>query len=310
VLQALTAMLIDPTGERDRGEFIAGMSVMRYRAFAEHPHGGNPAGIVLGAAGKTDAQMQHIAAAVAYAETAFVTGEDAEGFDVRYFSPVGEVPFCGHATIALGVALADERGPEDRVFRTRSGPVLIETVQSDEGALVATLTSVPPTVSIPDPGDVHAAMNILGWQKADLHPDLPPRVAYAGSHHLILVAGREERLDRLEYDYSRLKPLMDRLGWITIELVWPSAWPLEHRVRGVFPAAPVVEDPATGSAAAAYGAYLRDLGAIDPPFRLVLRQGEAMGCPSTLYVEVPMGDGGVRVSGVAIRIRAATSNAP
>lgn len=278
------------------------MSVLRYRAFAEHPHGGNPAGIVLDAAGKTDAQMQHVAAAVAYAETAFVTGEDAEGFDVRYFSPVGEVPFCGHATIALGSALAEERGPGDRVFRTRSGPVSVQTVRTDDGTLLATLTSVPPVISIPAPDDLQAAMAILDWEETDLHPHLPPRVAYAGSHHLILVAGREERLDRLDYDYDRLKSLMDGLGWITIELVWPSRWPLEHRVRGVFPAAPVLEDPATGAAAAGYGAYLRHLGAIDPPFRLTLRQGEAIARPCTLYVDVPVGDGGVRVSGGAVRI--------
>lgn len=296
--------MIGSTGQGDRGEVIEGMSVLRYRAFAEHPHGGNPAGIVLLAGGKTDAEMQHVAAAVAYAETAFVTAEDGDSFDVRYFSPVGEVPFCGHATIALGVALADKRGPGDRVFRTRSGPVSVETGRTDEGGFLATLTSVQPHISVPAPGDLSAAMEMLNWEVSDLHPQLPPRVAYAGSHHLILVAGQERRLDRLDYDYDRLKSLMNRLGWITIELVWPSAWPLEHRVRGVFPAAPVLEDPATGAAAAAYGAYLRHLRAIDPPYRLILTQGEAIGMPCTLYVSVPTRDGGIRVSGRAVRIPA------
>lgn len=292
----------------DRGDMIEGMVVLRYTAFSGDPNGGNRAGIVLDAAGRTDAQMQRLAAAVAYAETAFVTGEDASGFNVRYFSPASEVPFCGHATIALAVALAEERGLADRVFRTRSGLVPVGTARTDGHAMMATLTSVQPAISIPAPGDLHGALQILGWQETDLHPDLPPRVAYAGSHHLILLAEHAQRLDHLEYDYSRLKSLMDRLGWITIELVWPSIWPVEHRVRGVFPAAPVVEDPATGSAAAAYGAYLRDLRAIDPPFHLVLRQGEAMGCPSTLYVDVPEGDCGIQVSGTAIQISTGASS--
>lgn len=76
---------------------------------------------------------------------------------------------------------------------------------------------------------------------------------------------------------------------------------LEHRVRGVLPAASVLEDPATGAAAAGYGAYLGHLGAIDPPFRLVLRQGETMACPSTYRVDGPPGDGGIRVSGGRFR---------
>jgi len=295
---------------RDHGDMIEGMVVLRYTAFSDDPSGGNRASIVLDAAGRMDAQMQRVATAVGYAETAFVTGEDADGFDVRYFSPASEVPFCGHATIALAVALAEERGPADRVFRTRSGPVRVGTARTDGCALMATLTSVQPAISIPAPGDLHEALQILDWRETDLHPDLPPRVAYAGAHHLILVAEHAERLEHLEYDYSRLKSLMDRLGWITIELVLPSTWPVEHRVRGAFPAAPVVEDPATGAAAAAYGAYLRDLRTIEPPFHLVLRQGEAMGCPSTLYVDVPEGDSGIRVWGTAIRISTGAPSAP
>jgi PhzF family phenazine biosynthesis protein len=116
------------------------------------------------------------------------------------------------------------------------------------------------------------------------------------------VAENADRLNHLEYDYARLKSLVDRLGWITIELVWPDKWPMEYRVRGAFPAAPVVEDAATGAAAAAFGAYLRHLRAVAPPFQITLRQGEAMGRPSTLYVDVPEGDGGVRVSGAAVPI--------
>lgn len=223
----------------DSGEMVEGMVVLRYAAFSTRPQGGNPAGIVLDAIGSSDARMQRIATTIEYAETAFVTGEDENGFDVRYFSPVSEVPFCGHATIALGVALAEERGPAERVFRTRSGPVRIGTTQTQGGALLATLTSVRPTISSPSSADLREALEILGWQETDLHPDLPPRVAYAGAHHLILVAEYAKRVDHLEYEYPRLKSFMDRVGWITIEIVWPSKWPVEHRVRGAFPAAPV-----------------------------------------------------------------------
>ncbi len=86
--------------------------LLRLAAFTTDPSGGNPAGVWIGGALPSDATMQRIAAEVGYSETAFVApdGSGAAGrFRVRYFSPLAEVPFCGHATIAAGVALA-ERG--------------------------------------------------------------------------------------------------------------------------------------------------------------------------------------------------------
>src|SRR5690349_17068921 len=88
--------------------------VLRYAAFTDTPDGGNPAGVVLDAAGMTDAEMLGVAAELGYSESAFVTGSR-----IRYFSPVAEVPFCGHATIATGVALGDG----DWTLETNSGPV-------------------------------------------------------------------------------------------------------------------------------------------------------------------------------------------
>jgi PhzF family phenazine biosynthesis protein len=75
--------------------------VLRYAAFSDTPAGGNPAGVVLDARGLSDAEMLKVAADVGYSETAFLDGED-----IRYFSPLAEVPFCGHATVATGVAHA------------------------------------------------------------------------------------------------------------------------------------------------------------------------------------------------------------
>ena len=78
--------------------------ILRYAAFTADPEGGNPAGVVLDASGLDEADMLRIAAEVGYAETAFVTGETAGARDIRYFSPVAEVPCCGHATVATAIA--------------------------------------------------------------------------------------------------------------------------------------------------------------------------------------------------------------
>jgi PhzF family phenazine biosynthesis protein len=279
-------------------------TVLHYSAFTRDPVGGNRAGVVLDAGGWSTDWMQRVAAEVGYSETAFVVGERSDGLEVRYFSPASEVPFCGHATIALAVALAEQRGPADRTLLTRSGPVPVQTTRSEDGLLEATLTSVTPRVARPERRDLEGAMDLLGWTVADLHPDLPPRVSFAGASHLILVATRPERLDHLEYDYDQLKLLVDRTDWITIHLAWPHPSRVQHTVRNAFPAGPVREDPATGAAAAAYGAYLRELGFVQPPVRLELRQGEAMGRPSLLLVDIAEGNVGIRVSGHAVRLPA------
>src|SRR3954447_7339322 len=115
-----------------------GRMVLRYSAFTDRPEGGNPAGVVLDASELSDEQMQEIAKEVNYSESAFVTRREQPGeYDVRYFSPEAEVPFCGHATIATAVALAERDGAGPLVFHTRAGRVPIETTPT-----TATLTSV------------------------------------------------------------------------------------------------------------------------------------------------------------------------
>lgn len=85
------------------------MTVLRIAAFSDGDVGGNPAGVWIGEHLPADSEMQQIAAEVGFSETAFAVPKDT-GFRVRYFSPESEVPFCGHATIALGAALALRNG--------------------------------------------------------------------------------------------------------------------------------------------------------------------------------------------------------
>jgi PhzF family phenazine biosynthesis protein len=97
--------------------------VLRYAAFTGDGYGGNPAGVVLDARGLDLMDMQAIAADVGYSETAFLVArpDEPNGYDVRYFSPKREVPFCGHATIASAVALAELSPAADLIFHTPAG---------------------------------------------------------------------------------------------------------------------------------------------------------------------------------------------
>jgi PhzF family phenazine biosynthesis protein len=275
--------------------------ILRLAAFTDVPEGGNPAGVVLDAASLDDGAMQAIAADVGYSETAFLVGGGGRQYDVRYFSPLAEVPFCGHATIATAVALAQRDGAGDVLLRTQAGPVAVRTAGDDGGAITATLRSVDPEVSEIDDAGVDQALAALRWTREDLDPALPPRVAYAGARHLILAAATRERLADLDYDFEQLKAYMIGRDLTTVDLVWREDATTFH-ARNPFPVGGVVEDPATGAAAAAFGAYLRALGAVTPPVRLTVCQGEDMGRPSRLLIDLEPGRAAVEVTGGAVRI--------
>ncbi|MEU8306558.1 PhzF family phenazine biosynthesis isomerase [Actinomadura sp. NPDC048955] len=276
---------------------------LRYTAFDVDGEGGNPAGVVLDARGLDAARMQEIAAEIGFSETAFLVDEGGapERFAIRYFSPLAEVAFCGHATIATAVALAERRGTGRLRLGTPAGEVGVETREAD-GRVLATLTSVPPTVRAVEETDLAEALDALRWEAGELDPGLPPRIANAGNDHLVLAASTRARLAGLDYDSDALGGLMARRGWTTVHLVWRESGTVFH-ARDPFPPGGVVEDPATGAAAAAFGGYLRSLGLVAPPARIIVRQGEDMGRPSRLLVDVPPGDAGISVSGTAAPMR-------
>jgi PhzF family phenazine biosynthesis protein len=265
--------------------------VLRYAAFTDDPAGGNPAGVVLDADGMSDDEMLAVAAEVGFSETAFVSSNGGEReFELRYFSPEKEIDFCGHATIAAAVAMGADG---ELVFHTRAGEVRI-----DAGGGKATLTSVEPSTSPLEPADLVELLAILSWSPQDLDPALPPRVAYAGVYHPVIAAVSRTRLHGLDYAFARLQRLMLDRDWTTVQLIHRESDALFH-ARDPFPPGGVVEDPATGAAAAAFGGYLRELGLIAPPADFTIVQGEDMGRRSVLEVRVRP-SGGIEVSGKAV----------
>jgi PhzF family phenazine biosynthesis protein len=277
--------------------------VLRYAAFTDDPAGGNPAGVVLDARALDEQRMLQIAAEVGYSETAFLRSrsDDAGEYDVRYFSPEAEVPFCGHATIAAGVALAERQGPGELLFHAKAGPVAVQTRRDPSGRTTASLTSVRPQIEEVPADVVTEALGALGWHSGELDPALPPRIGYAGARHLILATGSRSRLASLEYEFERLKTLMLGHDLTTVDLIWRERSDRFH-ARNPFPVGGVYEDPATGAAAAAFGGYLRSLGLIEPPVQLTIRQGDDMGRPSVIIVDVPRGVGGIAVTGAAVAL--------
>jgi PhzF family phenazine biosynthesis protein len=255
------------------------IAVERLAAFSDGDRGGNPAGVVVGPALPDEATMRRIAAEVGYSETAFAAPQ-GDRWRVRYFSPEAEVPFCGHATIALGAALAMRHG--DGVFGLVLDDVAIAVEgHAGGGTLSAALTS-PPTRSAPAaPEQLAAALRLFALDVSALDARIPPALIHAGADHLLLALKNRATLAAMAYDFEQGRALMRREGWVTVILAYAES-AQRFDTRNAFAYGGVYEDPATGASSAALAGYLRDLGwphggAID------LRQGDDMGIPSRIH---------------------------
>jgi PhzF family phenazine biosynthesis protein len=281
------------------------VDVLRYAAFPDLDDpagltaGGNLAGVVLDATGMTPAAMQATAADVGFSETAFLVPTGSATARARYFAPRREVAFCGHATLAAAVAHAERGGAAVLTLDTAAGPVVVDT-DPGEAPVTAVLTS-PPAATLPLPPAIATRLlAALALDSAELDPSWPLQVASAGNLHPVVVVRTRHRLATLDYRYGPLLTLTTEQGWTTVSVLWPEPGTRTLWARNPFPVGGVREDPATGAAAAAVGAYLRDSGRARPGERWVVRQGHDMGRPSRLDVEV--GDDRMRVSGRAVRV--------
>ncbi len=272
---------------------MAETSVQRIAAFSADGVGGNPAGVLLSDSLPDATKMQRIAAEVGYSETAFAAPQ-GPAFRTRYFAPEGEVPFCGHATIALGAALGAAHGPGRYALILNDAEISVTAMQGPNG-WGAELTS-PATSHRPVGPDLLAgALALFGWGQGDLDADLPPARVNAGAEHLLLPLSRHGLLQDMAYDFDQGAALMQAAGLVTISLVWRETADLFH-ARNAFAGHGVYEDPATGAAAAALAGYLRDTGIHAEPFEIL--QGVDMGVPSRLRVAPLAGRGAaIRVAG-------------
>ncbi|MGI9586466.1 MAG: PhzF family phenazine biosynthesis protein, partial [Acidimicrobiia bacterium] len=254
-----------------------------YSAFTDTPDGGNPAGVWVGEVLPAVDEMQRIAAEVGFSETAFLAKSDDGTWTTRYYSPEAEVAFCGHATIASGVVLADLHGPGTFALNTAVGHVPVEVHKDSSGRSFASLISVEPTHEPVPPGVLDSALHALGWDMSAIDEAIRPAFAFAGAWHLVISVREHATLQQLEYEFDDLKALMAAHDLTTLQLVWRQDETTFHS-RNPFPPGGVVEDPATGASAAALGGYLRAIGAVAPPVDILIYQGADMGRPSTIHV--------------------------
>ena len=256
------------------------MHVLKLAAFSQNGQGGNPAGVVFCDEMPGDGEMLQIAKEVGYSETAFLVKQNT-AWRVRYFAPEIEIPFCGHATIALGAALGERFGEDEYKLTLNDSQITVRAEKSGNG-FSATLQS-PETHSEDAPQEfVDEVLAGFHLTREQLNPAFPIRFASGGAKHLMLVLNDRRTLAEMNYDFDAVRGLMMKKALITISLLWPESDSVFH-ARNAFAAGGVYEDPATGAAAAALAGYLRDIN-WQGNHEFTILQGEDMGVPSRLLV--------------------------
>lgn len=260
--------------------------IYKVDAFTQTPLQGNPAGVMPHARGLSAEEMRSIAREVNASETAFVLPSSRADFRVRFFTPTQEVPFCGHALVATLAVLekigeVSLSGEFSRVqVETGVGVLPADLIQEREGLRID-LTQAPPSFRpCAEPAD--RLLAALGAHPEDLRTDLPLELAHTGLWHLIVPLSGSDVLDGLLPDFRSLAELNRDLGAITTH-VFVEEGGIYH-CRGFAPAAGVDEDPVTGSASGALGAYLLRHRVIPPDRPLFLNQGEACERPGRVRV--------------------------
>ncbi|MEM7488241.1 MAG: PhzF family phenazine biosynthesis isomerase [Pseudomonadota bacterium] len=277
------------------------MNVHRIAAFSSGTDGGNPAGVVIADTLPDRARMQAIAHEVGYSETAFAApAADGAAWTVRYFAPEQEVPFCGHATIALGTVLGRLHGPGTYDLNLSRDAITVSA--HPEGDLWAAELRSPPTRSAPLDADLRdSLLDLFHLAPSDLDPRLPPTLASGGATHALLALKDRAKLAAMSYDFETGRRLMLDHGLVTISLLHITS-NIAFAARNAFAFGGVVEDPATGAAAAALGGALvdQDWPGLSGGGTVTIRQGDDMGIPAVLTVTVTGHAGDpVRVGGTA-----------
>lgn len=289
--------------------------------FTDRPFGGNPLAVFYQAEGLTSAQMQQLAREMNLSESSFVMPGQAPGadFKVRIFTPAKELPFAGHPVIGthwalahlgrialqepvttvqfeLGVGLlpADlhvANGVVARVVMTQDQPQFLDILQ--DVSLLAQGLGLPP-----------AAIQQTGWPVQVVSTGVPQMMVPVRS------LSEVQALHAADLDTHALNRACRAAGTecvMVFSLETEDAASDVH-VRLFAPLLGVAEDPATGSANGALGAYLvqhRILPLSSPTTRIRSEQGSEIGRPSRILIEVDGSPGqisSVRVAGSVVQV--------
>ena len=263
-------------------------------SFAASPLSGNPAGVLLDAEALDAEAMQRIAGELKHSETAFPLPprEADSALHLRWFTPSTEIAFCGHGTLATYHVLVEEArriavpegGATRSAFTCKSGKLSVELSRAQGKLRILIETPASRFEPIRVPGELLAA---LGLVPEALDPRSPPQRSAILEGNLHLAVRDRDALARCRPDGPALERIGSDLGvggWVVYTLEPRPG--VDAAMRCFFPAQGISEDPVTGSAAGQLGALIQLLRPATLPRRLLFTQGDELGRPGRIEVEV------------------------
>jgi trans-2,3-dihydro-3-hydroxyanthranilate isomerase len=297
------------------GAVSRAVAIAQVDSFAARPFGGNPAVVVLEASGLAEDDLPRIAAELRAPGTAFVFPPDLAGTDRRVRVFAREVSYSGHTTLATAHALLEAGvGGGKLVLATGAGPVAIEAEHDGGRALIWQSPPLPRC----EPADMDLAplFETLGLARGEVADWAPP--CFTPERDLLVPVRSLAALRALAPDHAALAAhaagaRVRGLALVSRETLEPAS---ATHMRFFAPHIGVPEDIVTGSAHAALGAWLADAGLLDGsdgPTRFVGEQGDGLGRPARLLVEVARAGGRptrVRIGGTAVTVLTGTLRLP
>jgi trans-2,3-dihydro-3-hydroxyanthranilate isomerase len=258
--------------------------------FTPRPLAGNQLCVVPEPGDLDDAEMQAIAKEIGFSETTFVSEAAGDRYAMRIFTPRQELPFAGHPTLGTAFVLVSKgrvSTPATQVIAAGEIPVEV-----DVEANTAWMTQ-PPAEFGPVFPDRDLIASAIGLTTAELHPGRPVQTVSTGLATTIVPLRDLGTIRRARRDEGVIGEAVAASGGQDLYLFAPTADGVTARMfDSEFG---IGEDPATGSAAGPLGAYLAEYGDLGKTWSVTIRQGEQVGRPSELHVEVDPEAGAWRV---------------
>ena len=270
-------------------------------AFTDQLFGGNQAGVALLREDQPfpdDRLMQQIAAELKHSETAFVKMIAGNVYQLRYFTPEGEVALCGHATVSAFTVLREQGEIVCGEYRaqTQSGElrVSVETdkiwLEMPQGELIRSLTNE-------EAARVYAA---YGLRESDFVPGMQPGIVKVGLADILLPVGSKYALDHAKQDREEVVRLSKELDVVGVHMYFcPQEGQPTAYCRNFAPLFGIDEESATGTSNASLTYALALQQRIKTNAISTFVQGELMGKRSEILSRIDE-DGKIWIGGSAV----------
>ena len=282
--------------------------VYQIDSFSDKKFLGNPAGVVYNADGLNEVDMQRIARELNNSETAFIFSSDSKEYDVhvRFFTPLKEVPICGHATIAAHYVIALENNLKEKTcIRQKTGagilPVEIEPLGNSYN-IVMTQGKVE-FGNIIEGNDLGRLVSALGIDNNDLITEAPVQIVSTGHSKVMIGIKDYQQLHNLTPDMGELNKLSEKINCNGYFVFTFDSNEADILIKGRMfaPAIGIEEDPVTGNANGPVGVYIvkYKLAEFDDNLKFSAKQGMSIDREGKINVNVSIEPVKVQVSGTA-----------